>query len=221
MNRRIVRLLPLGLPLGMTGCAAVAWLAAVTAPPNTIPPHYQLPQGSTVLVLVDDPQQRATRTPAKSELIRALNKQLVEHDVAKKTIALKRIMQTAAVTPNFNHLRAVDIGRKLEADFVIHVSITEFSLKDDPIGHIWEGRLATNVKVYDVEEGRVWPTDRPDGYPVEPADHPTTENFASDFGNRLAVKLAREMADNISKLFYEHPGQEHHELPTEYSQDNY
>jgi hypothetical protein len=221
MNRRIARVLTLVVLLGMTGCAGVAWLAAVTTPPNSIPPLYQLPKESTVLVLVDDPQQLAARTPAKPELIRELNRQLVEHEVAKKTVPLKLIMQTAAVTPDFNHLRAVDVGRKLEADFVIHVDITEFRLKDDPIGSIWEGRLAANVKVYDSEEGRVWPTDRPDGYPVQPAIHPTTEDFSSDYGNRLAVKLAREMAGNIAKLFYEHPGQEHHELPPDAAQDDY
>jgi hypothetical protein len=220
-RRAIVLLMLLPMAAILAGCPIVSWIAAVTAPPKSIPPLYQLPKETTVLVLVDDPDQLAADTPVKQELTRELNDLLVEHKVAGKTIPLKIIMQMAAVTPEFAQLRAVDIGRMAEADHVLTIEITEFELKEDPIGHIWKGRLAVNARVYGVEEGRLWPTDRHDGYPVTPATTPTTEDFSPDYGQRLSAKLARETADNVTKLFYEHAGREHYELPPEDVQTSY
>jgi hypothetical protein len=213
--RRIVSIV-LGLmllPAG--GCALVSWATAVTSPPNSIPPKYQIPKGAKVLVLVDDPQRLAVGTAVRQEITRKTNEHLLEHEVAADVVAQKIIMQTASVTPGWSQMRAVEIGRMFEADYVIQVDIQEFQLKEDPVGPIWKGRLAATVRVYSCQEGRVWPMDRPDGFPVTPATTKTNEDFSPDYGERLSVHLARVTADRIAKLFYAHPGREHYELPPE------
>ena len=56
----------------------------------------------------------------------------------------------------------------------------------------------------DVDKGRLWPKDRPSGYPVEPVKTPTQDNLSTTYGSELASQLATMMADKIAKLFYEH-----------------
>jgi hypothetical protein len=203
----------LALALAPAGCAAVAWLAAVTTPPKTIPALYELPKESTVLVLVYDPKGLTADVYVRREMTTELNQLLCKHEVAGKTIPVKLIMQTASVTPGFYRKPPEELGERMGADHVITVTITEFQLKDDPIGHVWKGKLEADVNVYSTMEGLLWPTDRANGYPVPPATTPTTENFSSDYAQTLANRLAREMAAHVAELFYSHPGREHHELP--------
>lgn len=199
--------------LTVPGCAVAAWMAAAFTPPKPIPALYQLPRNCTVLVLVNDPNGLTTDVYVRRELTDELNGLLVEHDVAAKTIDVRRIMQTASVTPNFYRMSPEQIGRLLEATHVVTIDITDFQLKDDPIGHIWKGRITADVNVYDAQEGLLWPTDRANGYPVEPVTTPTTENQSADYAQTLANKLSRQLADHVAKLFYEHEGRAPHELP--------
>ncbi len=198
----------------VSGCAGVAWFAAIFSPPKAVPAEYVFPRQETVLVLVDDPTDIAGSTPVKYELTRRINKELEDNQITEHLVSYKRLMDISAATPNFNRLSTAEIGRKADADIVLYIKIDHFSLKDNSMTPIWHGKFKTSVRVVDVEEGRLWPKDLVGGYPVQEVDtKPIEGDGSSRFETKLAKSMAHEMAKNIVNLFYEHPGQPHGSLP--------
>lgn len=202
------RLLPAVLVIGMVfmpGCQPViGWVVNTFAPPKKIDAVYKPPAGKTFLVFVDDIVNPVSYEPVKTELAERLNRILEDHDVAAHTVSYDDVLALMASTPDFNRLAVSEVGRKLGADIVLYVKIDKFSLKDSDVSPLWQGKLATTIRLVDVEMGRLWPDDRPEGYPVRPVELPPQTHPSPNYGQVLAKALAARMADRIGKLFYDH-----------------
>ena len=144
--------------------------------------------------------------PIKIYLTEMLNDQLTANKVAAKTIPYARIAEFVGATAEFNSLAISEVGDKLGADIVLYVQIDEFGLRDpDASQELWKGRLQTTVRLVDVREGRLWPTDRPDGHMVEPMAKTRTVSDNSQTRAEIVSKaLAAETADRIARYFYGH-----------------
>jgi len=189
----------------LTGCGAmIGWSANVFAPPKKVPPVYTPPAEKKILVFVDDILSPVNYEPVKGQLTEQLNHHLIEHDIANQTVAYEDLLKLIAATPNFNELAVIEVGQKLGADLVLYIHMDEFSLKDQEVSPLWRGYMETTIRVVDVREGRLWPVDRPAGYPVDPVEIPAGTQPASDYGEQLAQKVAETMAQRIAQLFYEH-----------------
>ncbi len=187
------------------GCGApIAWLVAQFAPPQKIEPVYEFPKNKKVLVFVDDLLNPVSYIAVKNDLTKKLNRQLTEHGIVKDVISYDRLMDLKGAMPKFNQLAISEVGNKLGADVVLYVQIDKFSLKDDEESPLWHGNFEATIRMVDVDKGRLWPKDRPSGYPVEPVKTPTQDNLSTTYGSELASQLATMMADKIAKLFYEH-----------------
>jgi len=205
MSRRLALATLLAVPaLASGGCALFGWFAAQFAPPQKVEAVYKPPSGKTILVFVDDLSNPVSYEPVKAELTNRLNEKLVENDIAAETVPYERLLNLMAATPNFNQLRIPTIGRELDADLVLYVEIVGFCLKDSQVSPLWNGKLSTRVKIVDSQEGRLWPVDRFEGYPLEPVETGTVDNPSTSYGAELAEILAEQMADSIAKLFYDH-----------------
>jgi len=189
------------LPTG--GCAIGNWLAAMTLPPPKDPALFEIPEGKTVLVLPDDPFSRVAYEPFRQDLATEINRLLVENEVTKAAIPFQDLADLEVRTNNLDGLSSGEIRRKLGADIVIYVPITQWALKDDPASTIWHGRTNMLVRVIDVDEGLLWPRDRRDGWPIEPVEIPTGETSAG-YATTMSRKLALAAAKRVAEMFYDH-----------------
>ena len=185
------------------GCTGVYWLVAQFAPPQKVKPVYRPPRGKTYLVFVDD-RNPVNYEPVKRELCERLSEQLEKHKIASGTIPYDKLLDLIAANPNFNAMHVPTVGAKCGADMVLYVQIEEFSLKDEQVSPLWRGRLEVVVKIVDCRKGRLWPADRPEGYPLPVVEIPETASSSPTYGEQLARSLADRAADRIAKLFYEH-----------------
>lgn len=200
------------------GCSpGLGWLGSVFAPPEKIKAVYHPPKGKKVLVFVDDIKRPVSYSPIKGELTRLLNRRLTEANVAAETVPYEKMLDLVAATPDFNHLPVATVGRRLGAELVVYVHIDKFSLKEEEIGTLWQGRFEASVRVVDVRKGVLWPKDRPmDGFDVPPIKTPATIEVSPTYGRKLSQELAEKMAERIAFLFYDH------EVPAEsmWNRDN-
>jgi hypothetical protein len=192
------------LAMSQCSCAVMEYLVAKFAPPEKVEPEYVVPKGKTVLVFVDDMLNPLSYPPLKSELSRMIGEELIKHEVTAKLIAYDRLADLASSTPTFNSLAVGAVGQKLGADLVLYVQIDEFDLRDPAAPQLWKGRLEVSARLVDVNKGKLWPTDRPAGFPVPPAETPTSAEASESFGEQLATTLAAMTADSVAKLFYKY-----------------
>lgn len=197
------------------GCApgALGWLAS-WLPPDAVDAVYELPKDKTVLVMVDDPKGLGRDASIALDMANALNDQLLKHKVAKNVVPQRKLLFEMARTSAFHQLPISQIGKLLEADIVLYVKIERFALKDNRLSPIWHGELGASVKVVSVADGRLWPTDRHGGYLMPEINSPRqSDDGGKRMGEKITMKIAKEMADKIAKLFYKHAGKAHDELP--------
>lgn len=188
----------------LPSCGAVGWIAQVFSPPRRVDAIYKPPKNKKILVFVDDKLQEMTYEPIKAEMTNLVNKQLMENKVVAAVVPYERMLELTSATTNFNDLSVAEVGRKLGADIVLHVQIDEFRLKDDPVSPLWRGQFKASVRMVDVTAGRLWPKDRLTGLPMPPIVTPTKEDSSLTYGTELSRRMVTQMADQITKLFYDH-----------------
>lgn len=203
-GKLLIGLLAASLAMSLCGCAFISWSVAQFAPPQRVKALYKPPAGKTILVFVDDLLHPVSYEPVKAELTERLNKQLTTQKIAGETIPYERLLNLIAATPQFDQLSIGEVGRRLGADIVLYVQVEEFSLKDSPASLLWRGRFAATVRMVDVEVGRLWPEERPGGYPLEPVEISARQEASPTYGAKLARDLAESLAEKIAKLFYDH-----------------
>jgi hypothetical protein len=186
------------------GCAAVAWTVAQFAPPQKVEALYRLPKDKKVLVFVDDYLREVRYEPVKALLADQVNQRLTKQELVASTIPYQKVADLSAARTTFNELAVSQVGGELGADIVIYVHIDAFSTKDLEDSPLWHGHFQTTVRVVDVRAGRLWPTDRPEGYAVDPLETPATDSSAANYESQLAAELADAMAERIVNVFCDH-----------------
>lgn len=187
------------------GCLQLfGWTVALFAPPKKVEAKYKFPKDRTVLVLVDDIRDPVGFQRARQPLTRALNAQLEEHGIAERTLPYARVLELMGSHPDYYSWEPRRTGRRLGADIVLHVKIEAFSLKDHEDSPLWRGQMGATVKVVGVEEGLLWPQDRPGGHPVGRVETEEVDNPSPQYAQKVTEGLCEALADRIAKLFYKH-----------------
>ena len=185
MKQPALRILSAWLPIALlaaavstelAGCAAAAWTAAQFAPPTKVSALYRLPKDCKALVFVDDYLSEVGYEPIKGLLAEGVNERLAKEQLVASTVTYRNLADLAAARGTFNDLAVSQVGAELGAEVVLYVHIDTFSTKDLPESPLWHGQFRVTVRVVDVKTGRLWPTDRPDGYAVEPVEMPSSDN---------------------------------------------
>jgi len=189
------------------GCNVIPWLADLFAKPEIVQPICTIPPDVRLLVYVSDLALGETVDCAaiKRHLTDSLNEELLAHEVVADVVNYEELLDFIADEPTFYQMSFGDIGKGLDVELVLYVRLKRFTLRDDETSLLWQGNLDVVVALKDMDDQTLWPTDKPDGYPVEPPvsisrDH---QEFQS-YGVQLTEDLAAQMADRIAKLFYEH-----------------
>jgi hypothetical protein len=182
----------------------LAWTAEQFAPKKKVPAQYEPPKNQVVLVLVDDLQHPVTYEPIKYKLTRGLNELLEAHKVAADTVPYDYLQQFRFSAEGYNAMGVAEIGQGVGADLVLHVQITDFSLRDNSVSDLWHGRMKVAVRwVHVRRQEKLWPRDR-DALPLRDIEVPAETDPSPTYADTVAGKLADEAALRIGRLFYAH-----------------
>jgi len=206
VKMRLTILLILTACLMTGGCQIIPWMEAVFARDKTVPPEFEIPTDTRLLVLVTDRQlvNIADSVRMKRELTHAINVQLLHHELVAEVVAYEDIQALIAADRDFYALSAGQIAEKLGADMVLTVGMDEFSLKDNEFDTLWSGKLKTRVRLVNASDDLVWPKDRPLGLSMPQVKEVTHRDTTETYGIKLTETLAKEAADDIVKLFREY-----------------
>ncbi|MFW6132331.1 MAG: hypothetical protein ACOC8F_00430 [Planctomycetota bacterium] len=196
--------------LGALVCAvascgpALGLLTYWANPPQTVKAVCELPDDKRICVFVEDAPFAGSR-PLARMLTSEINAQLERNDVAAETVPYGELLELAAVMPDYSTTSVLELARRVDADLLVEVSVTEFSLRYAEAGQVWKGQLGAVVEARRVDTGRrLGPGDDPEGYHVEPVELPMTSSADPHYGDQLTRELTARMADRIAKLFYDH-----------------
>jgi hypothetical protein len=188
----------------LAGCNIAGPIAAVATGPPKMDAQYVMPDVPTV-VFIDDPRNLVNPVTLRKVIAEAASQELMINQVVTTTITPQdAIAITQRSDRAGNKMSVEDIGRAVGAQQVVYVLITNFSRTPD--GYTPRPVAAAQVKVIDVVQGqRVFPT-AGEGFPVEAVGAAVDP---SQFGSRLSnatlfEALARQLGDEVAKVFYRH-----------------
>lgn len=174
-------------------------------PTQKIAAEYK-PTTGNVLILVDDDRDLIQPSTAREVLVDELAKLLKEHGLAERVTTNEELARLRQEEPRFDQRGAREIGKLANAETVIWMKTTAFSLTSDLEMVMSPARFAVavfvlNAQAEKAEEVRLWPTDR-EGRPVEISISPHDIRKCKDLKEAHTL-LATTMADEVAKLFYD------------------
>lgn len=191
---------------GGCGPSFGAWLYTLGLyPTQTIPAQYKLPPGN-LLILVDDDRDLIQPTTAREALVDELAKQFKEQQIAERVTTNEELAALRKREPKFDQRGVRELGQLANADTVIWLAATEFSLNSDLELVMTPARFTVAVRVINAkaektEEVRLWPTER-EGRLVEVSVSPHDIRQCKDLKD-AHHKIATVMAEAVAKLFYD------------------
>jgi len=197
-----------------TGCETGALIVAAVQGPETVAPHFQLPDVAT-LVLVDDPDNLLNN----SNLSRQIGATAVHYMKFHKALETAEFIEPKAVARLESRLSKAwsatpidQIARKLNAKQIIYAKVTD--VQTDLTETLYRPRVSLEVKVITADAERLWPAppalvDPQKTTPGSPLN--IRLNFASrasrKIGDATPDDLSRRLADEaglaLGRLFYE------------------
>lgn len=191
-----------------TGCTQIGVIASVFElyPKERVKAQYTIPPGN-VTILVDDDLDLVQPALAREMLLDSLAREFADHDIAERVTRNEEIARLRQASADFERMPIRQVGRRLNADFVLWISIEDFHAPTDIDLAVSEGRFAVKLKLFDVHEEdrrrvRLWPANR-DGH-RESVTLNLQEVRACRSSAEIHRKLADSMAASIARLFYDY-----------------
>jgi hypothetical protein len=186
------------------GCQPFAYLLVKTVgpflPEETSQAEYDL-KGKSVAVLVDtkDPTIASEFPRLESALSAAVAKALADHKACGPIVPAQSIEAARQAEPKFNQWSVAQVGKYFNVDYVLHIEVVEFRLRDSPGSNVYHGYTEAAVRLVSPDTGQqVWPVlsaarlmtaeSQPDVMPDERGEQEST--------------LIDGFADKITRLFY-------------------
>jgi hypothetical protein len=208
---------------GIAACACIALLAGIVAggcnylipaayliegPPKE-PARYELPQRKTA-VYVDDRANRMTRASLRIAVGEEVGTLLLQQALVPEVVSSRDSVAYARRADTSDKQVSIrKIGEAVGAEQVIYIDVDEYRLSAD--GATPRPAAIVHVKVIDVASGaRLWPdgTDEGERMIVRTREQ-SLELYNSSAGRRrVEEELAKQVAEDVSKLFYEHEKRE-------------
>lgn len=163
MNRplQVLPLLVLTLSLAtLAACNVVGPAALLIEGPPKIDAVYELDPKRSTVVFVDDRNNVLKRVALRQAIAQAAQQELLDQGTLKQVIDCKAAYQVTARDKSNNVLSIVEVGKAVQAEIVIYVTVDSFGLSPD--GSSYAPAASMRVKVLDVtkDEPRLWPKER-------------------------------------------------------------
>ena len=196
---------------GATGCDAFAWILVKTIGPlmsdDLVQAEFEV-KNKSILVLVDskDPSLLSDYPWLPMDLADAIGKDLVEHEACGPVVLPADIETARRVEPKFDSWSIAEVGRYFNVDYILHVEVSEFRLKDSSGSNVYQGQAEAAVRWVSPETSeQAWPVlaaarvVRGETQPDVEAETPAEQR--SVLINGFAEKIARQFyAYNPSEL---------------------
>ena len=147
----------------VAGCQGFAWILVKTVgpwvPEDTVEAEYKL-EGKSVLVLVDvkDPAMAAEYPRLDVELADQIGRALQEKKACGPAVPGRNVQTARRAEPEFPRWSVAQVGQYFNVDYVLHVEVMEFRLKDSLNSNVFRGYAETSVRLVSPETGeQVWP----------------------------------------------------------------
>ncbi|MCO6435916.1 MAG: hypothetical protein J5J06_02385 [Phycisphaerae bacterium] len=161
-----------------------------------------------VLVLVDDPTSRVNYPPMIPFLTEELGQELLRRKAAQRVIPPSTLDRLRQEEPDFEKRGAREIGRMADATEVLWLQIRDYLAEEEFSDITAAAYVSVSVKVINAKEERdrtkvrLWP-ESPEGRVITASlDGSTVARLKTR--KAIAEELARNLAENIAKLFYDH-----------------
>jgi len=190
------------------GCNYVGAAYVILHGPEKIPAKFKLDPKRKTVILIDDLSNRVPKRSLRDQIGKSADQTLLENDVIAQgfLISADSARRAAASDSVENRMSVVDVGRRLGAEVIIHVTMTGWTLHREP-GVISPAATA-EIKVIDcVANDRIWPPGE-GGYEFRaemPRKGGDLEANASQADKaKWDADLARYVGTEIARLFFEH-----------------
>ena len=161
-----------------------------------------------ILIFVDDVHERFDWPQAEQHIFEELSQALLRNKAAHKIIPIETLSHVRQSMETFEKRGCREIGEQSGATQVLWLEVREF-LADEQFSDASNAAFITvSVKVIDVTEKesrtrvRLWPPS-PEGRVIS-ANLSGAEVAEAKSKDEVSKKLAEELGDSVSKLFYEH-----------------
>lgn len=169
--------------------------------------QFELDKTRRTVVFVDDRGNRAPRRSLRRVMAEEAEKAILGARAMPPDMMLPTgaIMQVATEESFENPMSITELGRKVGADVVVHVSLDSFTLSAD--GVTYQPAASGRVRIIDAAENtRLWPLDRARGHqvimqlPPRPGDLPRSAAAIQAAQEEAARYFGRE----VGRLFFEY-----------------
>ncbi|MFW6146479.1 MAG: hypothetical protein ACOC7R_04005 [Planctomycetota bacterium] len=191
----------------LAGCNMLAYPLYVLAPrrSETVPAEVDDLAGKAVAIVIYadmDTQYEYPRT--RIELSTLIGKQLMDNVPDVRIVNPRRVTRYQDGNLRWDTQPMGEIGRALEADYVLYVSLSEFTTHEPGSINLPVGRVSASVSLWDAA--------RPASDPDACVWHKTNLAVQVDANsgplawdpNALRLQMQQAFADRLAKHFYEH-----------------
>ena len=185
------------------GCQVVA-VDLNALPPPPIKAVYE-PEDQPTAIVIDDPRHQIPSLQEVNLISHIAGTMLVDEEMIEDIKPANAVAELQLNQKDFGSWPVDRIGQAVGAKQVIYVLVELFAIKDSD--QMYRPTAITRVKVVDAQTGkRLFPADKPEGYPVvtrlAPKGHESTGTAGLE--TVLTRKLAEKMAVDVAHLFYKH-----------------
>lgn len=191
----------------LSGCNHLAfWGYLITPEPTeTIAAQFDQLDGKTVAVIVYAGESIQYAHPTVSREVSAqVSAELHNQLPNVTTVDPLKIHKYQQQNIHWASLSKTELGRLFDADYVLFVTLLEFSTREQGSLHLFRGRLSAECAIYEVQQpeyaARGWETS---GISVlYPTDGPIASLNNDDY--RVRLETIGEFAWKLVRNFYEH-----------------
>jgi hypothetical protein len=195
----------------LASCNIITPVAYAIEGPGQIDAEYTLPDKKTV-VFVDDPRNILPRTALRTAIGDAVSFDLMNRELLTSTVATRDAIAIARQGSggSADKLMSIEaIGRALDASQVIHIQPEIFDLAGRSDSQGLRPTAKVVVKVIDIDlQTRVYPSEHtlPRGREVTATIREADQSVLRTRAGRSQIEeeLARKIASQVGKLFYQH-----------------
>jgi hypothetical protein len=204
-----LKCLLVALALPTAGCNILAWplyVFARPAPTRTVEPEFAALKNKTVAIVIYTTTNTQFEYPtAALELSDAIAAEMGKNVRGIQLVDLRRVIRYQDENPTWETMPPGKLCPVFSADYVLLVSVMEFSTREPGLGHLARGRLTAEAALYPpapagAAGASAWRT-RPLRV-IYPEESPLGIPAGEDWPIRLQVE--RIFADLLVKKFYKH-----------------
>ena len=159
-------------------------------------------------MLVDDPNRELRNPTLSNQIAHEIGFYLEQSEAVTQIVPQSRVVSLReSLGRDFDATPVDEIGKRLDAEQVIHVEIESVTLRPDLV--LYHPKASVKVKLIDaVKSKRLFPADttgRDPGFTLHPELRPKIKERVSQNSSAvISQMLARRIARDVARLFHDY-----------------